>query len=95
MGGACGCADTVEKSNELSIEQDEIRRRLHQDGSSINEEALKVLLTKVHLIVRMQAFFRGTMVRRRFRARLTKRSFAPRSMMSYASVDTNALIGNG
>ena len=37
MGGACTCADSVEKMGELSIERDEIRRRMNEDGQSIDE----------------------------------------------------------
>ena len=38
MGNSCGCgADTVEKASELSIEQDEIIKRMHDDGSAIDD----------------------------------------------------------
>ena len=66
------------------------------DGSSINDETLKLLLNSMHLIVRMQAFFRGYQVRRRMRARLVGKTIAPRPLLSsYASIDNNAVIGTG
>lgn len=96
MGNACGCADTVEKASELSIEQDEIFRRMHDDGSAIDDHTLKLLLQKIHLIVRMQAFFRGYRVRRQAMfKRKVQGTRAPRPFQSYASVDTNAIIGTG
>lgn len=36
MGQTCGCSDTVESKNELTIEQDELQRRMHEEGSNID-----------------------------------------------------------
>ena len=63
MGNSCSCADNVEPSTEMRIEQDEIRKRLQDDGSSIDQESLNLLIKNMHHIVRLQAFFRGRRVR--------------------------------
>ena len=65
---------------------------MHESGSNVDKAQLKFLLENIHLIVRMQAFYRGHIVRKKlFRTRmLNKRSLVPpRSMMTYASNDTN------
>lgn len=98
MGNTCGCADSVEKSNELSIEQDEIKRRMNDSGATIDNATLNYLLSKVHLIVRIQALQRGREVRKKIQnKKLILNRMAPRSLLSYASVDTNQakLLGTG
>ena len=53
MGNTCGCADNVSPSTEMSMEQDDILRRMQGEGSKLDDETLKLLLQNVHLIVRM------------------------------------------
>lgn len=94
MGATCSCADSVEKGSEFSIEQDEIKRRMQGEGFLFDDNTLKLLLQKTHLIVRMQAFFRGYRVRRRMRSKPTNRTRAPRPFLkSYASNETSTVIG--
>ena len=105
MGQTCGCSDDVEKHNELTIEQDEIQKRMNDEGSNIDQKTVQYLLANVHLIVRIQARFRGHLIRKELKAHRAKQGSlvaAPKSMMSnYASNDTNAqataaaLMGNG
>ncbi len=76
--GACGCAETVEKGNEMSLEEDEIKRRMHMDGSNIDSETLSYLIQNMHHIIRIQATFKGHMVRKRIARRNVKGSFAPK-----------------
>jgi hypothetical protein len=94
MGATCSCTDSVEKGSEFSIEQDEIKRRMQEEGFSFDDSTLKLLLEKTHLIVRVQAFFRGYRVRRRMRSNFTHKTRAPRPFLkSYASNETSTVIG--
>lgn len=95
MGQTCGCADSDEPRNEFKIEEDEIRQRMHEQGSGIDEQTLQWLIKNVHLIVRVQAFYRGHLLRKRINAMKTRGLRAPRSLMSYQSNDTNTVLGAG
>ena len=103
MGAQCSCSDSTDKTDELITDQHQRYLKNPQSGVKLDEQTERFLHENTHLIVRVQAFYRGRLARRRLfgsRKRIAIRGLlAPRSLLSYASDDeqfnSSRIIGEG